>query len=48
MDRYQNILIFLTNLKGFHSWKKSRKTQSRVKLELGPLLFLLKEEINRY
>jgi hypothetical protein len=28
----------------FHSWIKSYKTQSGAKLELGPLLFLLKDE----
>jgi hypothetical protein len=44
MVRYQNILIIFTNVKSFHSWTKSHKTQSKVKLELGPLLFMLKEE----
>jgi hypothetical protein len=44
MVRYQNILILKINIKDFHSWTKSHRTQSKTKLELGPLLFLLKEE----
>jgi hypothetical protein len=39
----KNIIHNWKNVKNFHSWTKSHKTQSQAKFELGLLLFLLKE-----
>jgi hypothetical protein len=43
MTLYQNIFIFLQNVKDSHSWTKLHKTQSEAKFELEPFLFLLKK-----
>jgi hypothetical protein len=37
------IYIYIYNVKDFHSWTKSHKTQNGAKFEFGPFLFLLKE-----
>jgi hypothetical protein len=43
MHDWKKLFLQFKNVKNFHSWTKSHKTQSQAKFELGPLLFILKE-----